>query len=61
MTFPVSLRDGFDISADVERFRSFPFDSTRVDLSIVFFSAKRPEFDKDLRLSLRRQRSVHRG
>jgi hypothetical protein len=54
MTFPVSLRDGFDISADMERFRSFPFDSTRVDLSIVFFGAKRPEFDKDLRLSLRR-------
>jgi hypothetical protein len=54
MTFPVSLKEGFDISADMERFRSFPFDSTRVDLSIVVFGAKRPEFDKDIRLSLRR-------
>ena len=54
LTFPVNLHDGFDISADMERFRSFPFDSTRVDLSIVFFGMKRPEFDKDVRLSLRR-------
>ena len=54
MCFPVNLKEGFDISADMERFRSFPFDSTRVDLSIVVFGAKRPEFDKDVRLSLRR-------
>ena len=53
-TFPVNLKDGFDISADMERFKSFPFDSTRVDLSIVFFGVKRPEWDKDVRLSLRR-------
>tara|TARA_B100000482_G_C12562415_1_gene280626 strand:+ start:298 stop:1065 length:768 start_codon:yes stop_codon:yes gene_type:complete len=53
-TFPVNLKDGYDISADMERFKSFPFDSTRVDLSIVFFGVKRPEWDKDVRLSLRR-------
>ena len=46
--------DGFDISGDVDRFRSFPFDSTRVDLSILFIKGSRPEFDRDVRLSLRR-------
>jgi hypothetical protein len=51
----MSLQDGFDVSGDIDRFRSFPFDSTRVDLSVMLFKSTRPEWaDKHIALSLRR-------
>ena len=47
--------EGFDISGDIDRFRSFPFDSTRVDVSVLLFKRTRPEWaDKQVALSLRR-------
>ena len=43
LLIPMSLPGGFDISnGDIDRFRSFPFDSTRVDLSCTMMCAGTP-------------------
>ena len=56
LSIPMSLPGGFDISnGDIDRFRSFPFDSTRVDLSCTMMCAGTPLWvNKDISLSLRR-------
>jgi hypothetical protein len=63
LEIPISLPGGFDISnGDIDRFRSFPFDSTRVDLSCCVFSGKGPMFvNKDVTLSLRREQMQSAG
>ena len=54
MECPISLgEDGHNLSGDVD-LRAFPFDSTRVDLSVCFIGRQRKETDRDIALSLRR-------
>ena len=54
MECPISLGEGgHNLSGDVD-LRAFPFDSTRVDLSVIFIGRQRKETDRDIALSLRR-------